>query len=282
VSIETVSFEGHEGVRLERGATALVVTTSVGPRILGLLHEGRNMLAVLPRSGLELPDGRTYAFLGGHRLWAAPEVTDVTYQPDDRPCEVTEVDGGVRVEAPMDGAGLAKAIELRPTPDGWAIDHVLRNESGVTMTLAPWAVTQVSLGGEVAVPTRAEENGAQANRSLVLWPYTDLGDPRIRLARDEIRVHAIPGGPRLKIGAAPSRGRVSYEMDGLCFDKAIEVDPGAAYADRGAPVQVYLCDEFVELETLGPLVPIEPGGSASHRERWTLRPAGGDAGSDEP
>lgn len=284
MSLETVSFEGHEGLRLERDGTALVVTTSAGPRILGLLHEGRNLLAVLPGAGLELPGGRTFTFLGGHRLWAAPEVTEVTYQPDDLPCSVIEVDGGVRVEAPVDGAGLVKAIEVRPEVDGWTIDHVLRNESGRTMTLAPWAVTQVRLGGEVLVPTGAEERGAQANRSLVLWPYTDLGDPRIHVGRDEVRVRAVPGGPRLKLGAAPSRGLVVYEMDGLCFEKTIEVDPGATYADRGAPVQVYLCDEFVELETLGPLRPIRAGGSATHRERWSLRPVqtGGDARSDQP
>jgi hypothetical protein len=39
-------------------------------------------------------------------------------------------------------------------------------------------------------------------------------------------------------------------------------------------VHVYLCDEFCELETLGPLRVVEPGGSATHREEWRVLPAG--------
>jgi hypothetical protein len=35
-------------------------------------------------------------------------------------------------------------------------------------------------------------------------------------------------------------------------------------------VQVYVCDEFCELETLGPLEVVPPGGSVTHREHWTV------------
>ena len=46
-----------------------------------------------------------------------------------------------------------------------------------------------------------------------------------------------------------------------------------SYADRGAAIQVYLSDEFCELETLGPLREVPPDGVAAHRERWIVRPA---------
>lgn len=270
MTLETVSFEGHECVRLEGGEAALVLTVSAGPRILGMVTGDENLFAVLPDAGLNAPDGRRFRFLGGHRLWAAPEVPPITYQPDDRPCTVSEIEDGLGVEAPPDGAHVVKAIWVRRTSGGWIVDHVLRNASRRTMTISPWAITQLRTGGEAVVAIPPREEGPLADRSLVLWPYTDPGDPRLRFGRDEVHLDAGRSGPPMKIGAAPSGGSVAYRYGGHVFEKRIDLDPHAPYPDRGAAVQVYLCDEFCELETLGPLRELEPGGSATHRERWTL------------
>ena len=104
----------------------------------------------------------------------------------------------------------------------------------------------------------------------MLWPYTDPGDPRIRLGRDEVRVNASGNGPPLKLGRAPSDGCAAYRLGTHRFEKRVDVDANATYADRGAAVQVYVCDEFCELETLGPLRGRPPGGSVTHREHWTV------------
>jgi hypothetical protein len=277
VSVETVSFEAHECVRLDSGGTSAYVTTSVGPRVLGFVGpDVGNVMAILPDAALDLADGGRFRLFGGHRLWAAPELPEVTYQPDEHPCNVHEVDGGVRVEAPVDGAGFAKSIEVRADGDGWLVDHVVRNASGAAATIAPWAVTQVRLGGRVHLPLGPRGDGLQASHSLVLWPYTDPSDPRIGFSADEVVVDARPAGPRLKLGAAPSTGRVAYVLEGMEFGKHIRVEPDEPHADRGAAVQVYLCDEFCEMETLGPLRELRPGEAARHRERWTLRPVGGE------
>jgi hypothetical protein len=234
---------------------------------------------VLPDLGLERPDGGRFAFIGGHRVWAAPEIPGVTYQPDDRPCSVTGLDGGVRVEAPVDGAGFAKALSVRPAEHGWVVDHELRNASDRPVTVAVWAITQLRPGGTATLPLPARGPGPQADRSLVLWPYTDLADPRVSFGRGVVRVRSAPGGPALKVGAAPGDGPLSYLIDSWVFEKRIDVDPVAAYADRGAALQVYLCDDFCELESLGPLRTLEPGETATHRERWTLREV--DAGRSD-
>ncbi|MGZ8652676.1 MAG: hypothetical protein ACXWX5_10960 [Actinomycetota bacterium] len=276
MTLESISFEGHECLRLEREAGALMVTTSVGPRIIGLFGGGDNMLAVLPGSTIDRPNGEPFRLLGGHRLWAAPEVPRITYEPDDRACAVTEVEGGVRVEAAADGAGLSKAIEVRRSDTGWIVDHEIRNVSGGSITLAAWAITQFPLGGEVDVPASTDATGPQADRSLVLWPYTDPGDVRLHLRSADIRVDAAPGSRRFKIGVAPSRGRVSYRKDGEVFEKYVDVDPSAQYADLGAAIQVFVCDDFCELESLGPLREVAPDGLTRHRERWIVRSAGDD------
>jgi hypothetical protein len=276
VTLEAIAFAGHECLRLEGEAGAVIVTTSVGPRVLGLFGGGENMLAVLPGSTIDRPGREPFRLLGGHRLWAAPEVPRITYEPDDRACSVTEVEDGIRVEAPADGAGLIKAIEVRPSEAGWIADHEIRNGSDAPIALAPWAITQLPLGGEVSVPASTDTTGPQADRSLVLWPYTDPGDARLHLGLDDVRIDAAAGGRRLKIGVAPSKGFVSYRRDGDVFEKRIAVDPSASYPDRGAATQVFVCDEFCELESLGPLREVAPGAVARHRERWTLRRVGAD------
>jgi hypothetical protein len=110
----------------------------------------------------------------------------------------------------------------------------------------------------------------------VLWPYTDPGDLRLHLGTDDVRIDAAAGVGRLKIGLSPSRGRVSYQRDGEVFEKHVDVEPGAPYADLGAAIQVFVCDDFCELESLGPLREVAPDGVALHRERWTVRRAGDD------
>lgn len=277
MTLEATSFAGLECVRLQDASDALIVSTSLGPRILGLFRGGENVLAVLPDSTIDRPGGEPFELLGGHRLWAAPEVPRITYEPDDRPCVVTEVDGGVRVEAPADGAGLIKAIEVRRSGAGWIVDHEIRNGSAVPITLAPWAITQFPLGGVVIVPSSTNATGPQADRALVLWPYTDPSDRRLHLSLDDVRIDAVPGPRRLKIGVAPGCGRLSYRQDRDLFEKHVVIDTEASYADLGAAIQVFLCDEFCELETLGPLREVSPGDATRHRERWTLRPTGDDA-----
>jgi hypothetical protein len=270
VTAEAVAFEGHDCVRLDRPGGSVLVTVSAGPRVLGLFGVGENVMAVLPGAGLERPGGTRFAFIGGHRLWAAPEVPEVTYAPDDRPCEVTEVDAGARVTAPADDVGLIRSLEIRASDDGWIVDHAIRNASDAPITIAPWAITQLRPGGEARLPLGARGTGLQADRSLVLWPYTRLDDPRLSVEGDAVRIQAREGDGATKLGAAPGAGRVSYTLGDEVFEKRIAVVPSGTYADRGAAVQVYVGDGFCELETLGPVRAVGPGERVEHRERWTL------------
>lgn len=271
---ETTEFESHTCVRLEGETSTLFVTVSVGPRILGLIGAGTNIMAVVPGETLDGPRGEPFLLRGGHRLWAAPEIPAITYEPDDRACEATSLNGGVRVATPVDGAGLVRALEIQAAGDGWFVDHELRNASDRPRRVAPWAITQLRPGGLAELPLGDRGEGMQADRSLVLWPYTDLDDPRLRFERDAIGVHAVPGHGPVKVGVAPGLGRLRYHIDGELFEKRVEVLPSARYPDRGAAVQVFAQDDFCELETLGPLVTLRPGEATAHREGWTLRQEG--------
>jgi hypothetical protein len=274
VTLETTPFEGYGCVRLEGERSTLFVTVSVGPRIIGLVGAGPNVMAVLPHASLERLGGSPFRLLGGHRLWAAPEMPEITYELDERPCEVTSIEGGARVQAPPDGAGFVKALEVRPSGDRWVVDHELRNAAEEPITVAAWAITQLRPGGTASLPLGERGSGRVADRALVLWPYTDLDDPRLRFGRDAVDIEAVAGTGPVKVGAAPGQGRASYRLGTEVFEKTVDVDPDLPRADLGAAVQVYVGQGFCELETLGPLVALEPGESTRHRETWELREEG--------
>jgi hypothetical protein len=54
------------------------------------------------------------------------------------------------------------------------------------------------------------------------------------------------------------------------FLKTFSYDSNAPYPDLGSSVEVFTNREMLELETLGPLVEIEPKGSIEHVENWHL------------
>lgn len=269
MSIERVAFEGHEAVLLRHRGQEMAITTDVGPRILGFSGAGSNLLAVLPDDGIRSAGIAPFRFIGGHRLWAAPEVPAATYEPDDFPCLVDELADGVRVTSARGPVtGLVRSIEVRPAGDGWRVIHALRNDGEAEVEIAPWAITQVRLGGEAFLPLPAVGEPPQADRALVLWPYTDLSDERFRFSAAGVTISATAGAAT-KVGAAPGAGWLSYSVDGEELRIVADV-PDGAVPDRGAAMQVFTCERFLELETLGALVLLSPGEVVEHVETWTL------------
>ena len=82
ITATQTSVHGIDALRLDGDGVSVTVTTSMGPRILGLAGpDGRNLLAELPAATIELPGLPVYRMLGGHRLWHTPEVPASTYRP---------------------------------------------------------------------------------------------------------------------------------------------------------------------------------------------------------
>jgi hypothetical protein len=259
-------------VLAELGPFRLEIPTNFGPRILGLrFGGGPELFAQLSDDvGIERSDGGFYRFRGGHRLWAAPEIADVTYASEDRPCKV-EADGKtVAVIGSTDEAGLAKEIHLAVDNQRLVVEHRLTNEGDRSMEVAPWAITQLPLGGVGKLPLgRGDGRGVQADRSLVLWPYTDPTDSRLSWEHDALTIAAIAHVP-MKIGVGPDPGSLSYHRHGATFRKEFAGASQGQYPDRGAVAQVYVGEHFCELESVGALVVIEPGASTTHREIWSV------------
>jgi hypothetical protein len=255
------------------GPYLVEVAVDFGPRVLSFRRDpGPGMFARLgPDLVIDRPDTGVYRFRGGHRLWASPEIPAITYAPDDEPCQVTEQGDTLAVLGPPDRAGLEKRLSITARGDEVIVDHVLTNAGPEPIEVAPWAITQLRLGGNAIVPIDggADPNRLQANASLVLWPYTDLTDPRVSLHPGALMVRA-GAGAAFKIGTGPAPGRLGYHLDGYLYTKTVTPAHDGRYADRGAVGQVYLGDSFCELETVGALVTLVPGEEAAHPESWAI------------
>lgn len=262
-----------EYIPLENDNLRLEIARSVGPRILGLsFKKGPNLLAELPGFTTLRPDGKAYVFYGGHRLWLSPEDAILSYGLDDRPVEILPIENGLKITKPTEvDTGIEKTLQV-VLPDQSPkviITHQLKNCGSTPVKYAPWAITQFRTGGIAILPMKDADTGFLPNRNLVLWPYTDLGNRNIQLGRQYLMVNAAMESP-FKVGFANPVGWLAYWLEEILFVKFAGYTPGAAYPDFGCSSEYYCNDQFVELETLGPLQELKPGGSVQHVETWQL------------
>jgi len=268
-------YHGQPTARIQNKHLWLDVLSAAGPRIirLGLSGSTDNVLAETPDAGWQTPHGR-YELFGGHRLWFAPEDPELVAVPDAHGLTLTMTDTGAELRGQPDPVtGLVRSIAVRLDPRAAAIElsHELRNTGEATIELAPWAITQLPLGGVVTLPQPGltSEHVVQPNRLVVLWPYTSWQDARLQLRDGECRVLG-ESGPPLKIGAFVAGGSVSYSRNGIALTRLFKPIAGARYADLGCNVEVYADQRFLELEVLGPLTQLAPGVSVLFDERWEL------------
>jgi len=248
---------------------------SGGPHIVSLRYRGgANLFGEL----FEQKDtgyGNYYSF-GGHRLWHSPEAMPRTYLPNAGEAQVEEIPNGVRITRPPEPVGgIVKQIEVQLDPEKAVIvvQHRLANHGVWPVECAAWALTMLKLGGKAILPLPnmpADADGMLPNRQLTFWPYMHIHDPRLDLHDDFITVSADPLLPPIKLGYFNPHGWLAYWLEGVLFVKRFSPNPGSPFPDGGCNAELYCNDQFIELESLGPLAKLEPGKSIIHTETWEL------------
>jgi hypothetical protein len=273
------TFCGHPVSSLGNSKLRLEYLTDIGPRIARLfVGDSPNLFAELPDLAQDTAYGR-FEFMGGHRLWHAPEALPRTYIPDQAVSCENLVDGLRITAASEPDTGLAKSIEIRLAADAARVTltHIIKNEGLSEVECAPWALSMFKLGGTIILPQPSGAQGLLPNRLIVLWPYTRVRDTRLQINDDFILLKADAALPPAKIGSYNTHGWAAYWLDGILAVKRFDVTAMAHYPDGGCNVETYCNDRFVELETLGALVKLAPGQSARHQETWEFYP-----GLDQP
>ncbi len=270
------NYRGGEALVLSTSILELVVTASVGPRVISLrLKDGgkSNLFHEFPADEVR---SNGYYLRGGHRLWHSPEHIPRTYQPDDSPLVVTELPKGVSLTQPVEPrTGIQKGMRLELLGERTVkVTHSLTNRGLWPIEAAPWALTMLRAGGYGVLPLLPKGDHARGDLlptySLVPWSYTDLALPLWNLHRDFIGIDVPQADQAQKLGITQYPGWSAYWLEGTTFVKFAGLVEGARYPDLGCSFEVFTNGRLIELETLGPLGVLAPEATATHVEHWSL------------
>ncbi len=266
-------FHGRPTAFLENGLIRVEYLVSAGPRIVRVFLDGddENQLAEVNHKQIESTEG-IFNLMGGHRLWVAPETDPWTYIPDESGLSVSWEGGRLVLSGPVTPhTGLQKQmiLSLVEGRHSLTILHRMTNCGQSPVELAPWAITMFPLGGEAVIPMNAPvKSPLQPNRQLTFWACSRLDDPRLQFSRDEVVISARAASPPLKVGCLNHAGWLRYRRNGWSFEKRFTPHLNHVHADMNCNTEVYLWEDFIELETLGPLARLEPGEFVEHEEVW--------------
>ncbi len=119
------------------------------------------------------------------------------------------------------------------------------------------------------LPTK--NTGYLANRSIALWPYTSLKDPRLKIKDDRIIIKSsVSVASPLKVGYYNPDIETRYTYAGTTFVKQSKGTCGD-YPDFYCNVESYTNHLIHEVETLSPMVRVGPGKTLEHTEFWMLK-----------
>jgi hypothetical protein len=281
--METINYLGWpDSVRLSNSVLELVVVKEIGPRIMHLSPlGGENLLWIDDDLKGKAGPADKWVNYGGHRLWHGPELIERTYEPDNVPATVKKDGDGYIFTAPPEGAtGIQKALKVTLASGSTpvvTIDHFLTNCSKAPFELAPWELTVVAHGGRVIIPhepyaAHGQDDHYLPSRPLILWPFTDMSDPRWTWGKNfiQLKPDAALGDPQ-KLGAYVTEGWGAYTRPSgvtlFTFVPPPTTGP-ETYIDFGSNFETFAKGAFQELETLGPLMTLQPGETLSHRVTW--------------
>ena len=278
VQVEKTSYKGWQNChRVSNGEVELIVTADVGPRVIRFGFVGGQNLFKEYSEQLGKSGEEKFQLRGGDRVWKAPEDPVATWAPDNVPVDIHVTPAGLVARAPVEPlTGLQKEIEVRMAASGTgvAVTHRITNHALFPLEFSPWVLTMMAQGG-IAItgfpPRGHHPQNLEATNPLVMWAYTNLADPRWKFTRKYLTLRQDPNNSDAqKIGLFNRDTWVFYVLNGEAFLKRAQADPSKTYPDFGCAFETFTNNEFLEMETLGPLTRVQPGQTVEQTEQWAL------------
>lgn len=282
ITHEIVAFGGWgNNLAISNDVCELLITLDVGPRLLSFSLNGEPNVFKVFKDQCGTTGEDLWMSRGGHRLWLAPESYPFSYNPDNDSVDYTlHPNGAVTLLATDEmPQGFSKQMDVSLDPDAPRVRvvHRLVNVVDEEQEVAAWALSVMASGGVAIVPQPKGHphpglgpGDFAPNRNLTLWPFTDLSDPRFCLGEKYWTLRHDAARGATKIGVNFPVGKVGYFNNGTMFVKSFEFDQNATYPDRGSHVELFANEEILEVETLGPLTKLKPGGVLEWVEEWEL------------
>jgi hypothetical protein len=279
VKIEKTAYKGWPNCyRISNGEVDLIVTTDVGPRVIRFGFEGGQNVFKEFDEQLGKTGEKQWMPRGGHRIWIAPEDVKDTYALDNAPVKVeTKGDVITLTQSVEPETGLEKQISVKLAATGSNVEvvHRLTNRGKTAREFAPWALTMMAPGGHGLTgfpPRGTHPEQLDPTNPLVMWAFTNLSDPRWTFTKKYMVLKQDPkntGQPQ-KLGTFNVDTWGAYSLGSDLFIKRYRADKTKPYTDMGCSYETFTNQDFLELETLGPVRNVKPGESAEHTERWSL------------
>lgn len=279
VRITPIEHDGLAAIELVDRRSRLVVVHAIGPRIAWFGARGRDNLLFWDHERRHARGA--WRLYGGHRLWTTrpgADESEESYAPDNQPCRVRALAGGVAVIAPLEASRIEKSIAVRAVTSGWRVEHRLRNAGDMLWSGGAWALTCTRPGRATRYRIPLGDPDPRWDAITMVVPRrwggghrSRFADPQFRSAEDAIAIRALGAEAKRMVFARPGAIEMTDDRRGA-FTKRAGVVPNADYP-LGTNLAVYLGpDRFmVELETMSPIVTLAPGESLRHVEHWTLR-----------
>ena len=278
VKVTKTEYKGWQNCyRVSNGDVELIVTGDVGPRVIRFGFVGGQNLFKEYADQLGKSGEEKFQLRGGSRVWKAPEDPIATWAPDNVAVEIIPTATGLIARAPVEPlSSLQKEIEVSMAANGTAVTviHRITNRSLYTLEFSPWTLTMMAPGG-VAIsgfPPRGKHPiNLEATNPLVMWAYTNLADKRLTFTRKYLLLRQDPGNSEAeKLGTFNTDTWAAYLLNGEVFLKRTQADPSKTYPDFGYSFETFTNNEFLEIETLGPMTKVAPGKTVEHVEHWSL------------
>ncbi len=278
VTVVKTEYKGwHNCYRVSNGEVELIVTGDVGPRVIRFGFVGGQNLFKEYADQMGKTGEEKFQLRGGSRVWKAPEDPIATWAPDNVAVEIIPTANGLIARAPVEPvSSLQKEIEVSMAPSGTdvTVKHRITNRSLYTLEFSPWTLTMMAPGG-VAIsgfPPRGKHPiNLEATNPLVMWAYTNLADKRLTFTRKYLLLRQDPAiSEAEKLGTFNPDTWAAYLLNGEAFVKRTQADPSRTYPDFGCSFETFTNNEFLEIETLGPMTKVAPGKSVEHVEHWSL------------
>jgi hypothetical protein len=278
ITVKKAGYQGWQNCyRVSNGNVELIVTADVGPRIIRYGFVGGQNLFKEYADQLGRSGEPAFQLRGGVRVWKAPEDPVATWAPDNSPVAITATPNGLIARAPVEPlTHLQKEIEVRMEPSGTAVTviHRITNRSLFPLEFSPWVLTMMAPGGLAisGFPPRGKHPAnLEATNPLVMWAYTNLSDKRWTFTRKYLALKQDARNPDAqKLGMFNRHTWAAYVLNGEAFIKQAQANPSETYPDFGCSFETFTNNEFLEIETLGPMSKVLPGNTTEQTEYWSL------------
>lgn len=289
VTIEKLEWKGWRNCRrLSNGTVELIVTQDIGPRVMHFGFTGGQNLFKEFGEQLGQSGEITWRIRGGHRLWKGPEDRYATYALDNGPVEIETSGDAITATQPTEPeTGLQKRIHLQlaASGSGVTVTHTIWNRGLLPVEIAAWTPTVMAQGGLGVTgfpPRGTHPEDLEPTNPLIMWAFTDLSDPRWKFTKKYLTLRQDPANRNpQKLGHWNGHTFGAYFLNGDIFLKEYFPTPGLTHPEFGASFEIFTNQDFLELETMGPLTKLGKDEALTHVEQWSLHKGEPGEVSDE-